>query len=178
MLAMSAFPNWKKYACTQRRLETGCIPTSYKMMLRAAGAKEIDFDSFQDDFDLDKDIANTGAVPQNNFDSVAEAVRKKYPDVYFKKEPFAKGDGAKKLARVEELIAKGRPVLVSIANAPTGGLGWHIAPIVDSNADELILLDYIDAQGKTYLRPLKKADFVHYHDNYHGGDELAMLESY
>ena len=38
----------------------------------------VDLDSFQDEFDLDEDIAE-GVQPRNNFDSVADAVRAKYP---------------------------------------------------------------------------------------------------
>jgi hypothetical protein len=79
---MSVFPDWRRFAIPQRRGMTGCIPTGYEMILRAAGAQGIDFDTFQDDFDLEKDLPLT-APRINDFGSVAEAVRKKYPSVVF-----------------------------------------------------------------------------------------------
>lgn len=50
---MSVFPNWQNFAVHQRRSRSGCIPTGYEMILRAAAADGVDFAKFQDDFDLD-----------------------------------------------------------------------------------------------------------------------------
>jgi len=33
---------------------TGCIPTAFEILFRAAGKSGINFTTFQDDFDLDK----------------------------------------------------------------------------------------------------------------------------
>jgi hypothetical protein len=116
---MSAFPDWQKYAIHQRRSQTGCIPTCYEILLRAAGVTGINYASFQDDFDLDQH----GGVPRNHFISVAEEIQKRYPFVEFSCESFAKRDGDKKLARVEHFVTHRRPVIVSLANAPFGGSG-------------------------------------------------------
>jgi len=51
---MAAFPDWGKYVISQRRPRTGCIPTGYEILIRAAGIPGIDMNTFQDDFDLDK----------------------------------------------------------------------------------------------------------------------------
>ncbi len=142
------------------------------MLLRAAGTPGIDFATFQDDFDLDQN----GGAPRNNFDSVAQEVRKKYPAVSFTNEPFPKGGGEKKLARVEEFLAARRPVIVSLANAPFGGSGWHIMVVVDATATELTLLEYVDQQGIAHTKVISKADFAAIHDNYAGGDEIAYLQ--
>ena len=96
---MSLFPDWQRYAVTQRRGMTGCIPTGYEIILRAAGAQGIDFDSFQDDFDLEKDLP-PDAPRVNHFGSVANAVKAKYPSVVFSHRSFAKGEGLQKLAFV------------------------------------------------------------------------------
>ena len=136
----SIFPNWQEYAIRQRRFETGCIPTGYEMILRAVGAENIDFESFQDDFDLDKEI-KPGENPRNNFESVANAVQHKYPAIRFRRKAFEKGE--EKLAFVENCLAKRQPILVSIANKPFGGEGWHIMPVVDATDDELVLLKLV-----------------------------------
>ncbi len=79
---MSAFPNWEKFAVVQRRPNSGCIPTGYEMLLRAAKTENIDYETFQDDFDLDEDRYRS-EHPQNDFESVAKVVNEKYPHVNF-----------------------------------------------------------------------------------------------
>lgn len=117
---MSAFPNWQSFVVRQRRPKTGCIPTGFEILLRAAKAEGICFDTFQDDFDLDQH----GGTPRNNFGSVAAEVKKVYPNVVFTCKSFEKGEGNLKLECVERMISNKRPVLVSIALSPGGG--WHI----------------------------------------------------
>ena len=87
-MADSAFPDWKRFAVRQRHAASGCIPTGYEILLRAAGVEGIDLDSFQDDFDLD---LAPGMPPRNNFESVADAVRAKYPSISFKRIGFKTG---------------------------------------------------------------------------------------
>lgn len=140
-------------------------------MLRAAGVTGINFANFQDDFDLDKD----GGPPKNHFVSVGRAVQAKYPKVNFVCESFAKGKGQDKVARIEELLAKGVPVLVSISNEPQGGSGWHTMPVVDATADEFTLLVYVEQNGTVRTRSIKKADVAKIHECHAGGDDLAYL---
>ena len=168
---MSAFPDWPKYAVHQRRLQTGCIPTCYEMLLRAAGVRGIDYESFQDDFDLDRQ----GGVPRNHFLSVSDAIKEKYPFVEFAYESFAKGDGDKKLARVLDFITRRQPVIVSLANAAFGGRGWHIMVVIDVTVDHLILLEYVDRDGVARTRRVSKEQFAHIHDVFPGGDEISYL---
>lgn len=166
---MSAFPDWQSYAVHQRRPQTGCIPTCYEMLLRAAGVTGINYESFQDDFDLDQH----GGAPRNHFVSVAEEIHKRYPFVKFICETFAKGAGDRKLGRVEGFISR-EPVIVSLANAPHG-LGWHIMPVVDTSEDTLTLLKSVSRAGDARTRIISKMDFVRIHNDYPGGDEIAYL---
>jgi hypothetical protein len=168
---MSAFPDWQKYAVHQRRPKTGCIPTCYEIILRAAGVIEIAYESFQDDFDLDQH----GGAPRNNFESVADEIHRKYPFVEFACDSFAKGDGAEKLARIEYFIGHRRPVIVSLANAPFGGRGWHIMVVVDATKEALTLLEYVDRNGMAMTVTISKEDLVRIHNEYPGGKEIAYL---
>lgn len=170
---MSAFPNWQQFAVHQKRLETGCIPTGYEMLLRASGATDIDFTTFQDDFDLDQ---HGGGSPANHFVSVGEAIKKKYPKVEYVCLPFAKGKGNEKLDKVEEKIVNQQPVLISLAEAPDGG--WHIMPVVDSTSDSLILLRYVEKGGKFHIQTISKAEFVMRHDHWQGGEEIAYISKH
>ena len=166
---MSAFPDWKKFAVHQRRDGTGCIPTGFEMLLRAAGAKNINFATFQDDFDLDQH----GGTPQNHFVSVGDAIKKKYPKVEFTCEVFPKGKGAEKLAKVEEMIQKKMRVLISLALTPAGG--WHIMPVVDLDLDSFTLLHHVDNVGLPQTQTVTKSDFVLRHDKWNGGEEISYL---
>ena len=166
---MSAFPNWQLYAVKQKRPETGCIPTGYEMLLRAAGAQGIAYDTFQDEFDLDQ----CGGTPRNHFVSVGDAIKRKYPNIEYVCEPFPKGKGAEKLARVEERIQARQPVLISLAQSPHGG--WHIMPVVDSDQLSLTLLEYVDGNGTPKTKPILKTDFVDIHNNWMGGEEIAYI---
>ena len=93
---------------------------THEMILRAAGARGIDFDTFQEEFDLD--MARQSNQPfRNNFESVAAAIQATYPSVCFKVARFAPGDGASKLRFTEEHVSQKRPILISLARAPFGG---------------------------------------------------------
>jgi len=169
---MSAFPNWQKFAVRQRRQTTGCIPTGYEIILRAAEIPGIDFDCFQEEFDLDKD----GGKPRNNFESVALEIKGKYPFVEFKSEGFPQGQGSVKVAKIEEFMLKKRPLLVSLARKPIWGEGgWHIMLAVDSTQDELHLLQGVDGLGKAHVMRIRKADIAKIHDEFDGGKEIAYL---
>ena len=76
IIQMSAFPNWQQHVVKQKRNQTGCIPTGYEVVLRASGYKGVNFETFQDEFDLDKNL-KPGEQPQNNFETVAEAIQLK-----------------------------------------------------------------------------------------------------
>jgi hypothetical protein len=152
-------------------VKTGCIPTCYEILLRAAGVTGIDYASFQDDFDLDQD----GGAPRNHFISVAEEIQRKYPFVEFACDSFTKGDGDKKLARVEDLIFHRKPVIVSLANAHFGGHGWHIMVVVDATEDALTLLEYVDPNGAAKTKTISKKEFIRVHNHYPGGVEIAYL---
>lgn len=171
----SVFPDWDKFAVHQRRPRSGCIPTGYEMLLRAAGATDIDFASFQDDFDLDKDL-EPGGCPRNNFESVAAQIRTKYPRVSFRHTAF--NTGAEKLAFLEDRLANRQPVLVSIALQPFGGQGWHIMPVVDASNHHLVLLKAVSSCGTPETCAVLKAEFARIHDQCDGGKDVAYLEEW
>jgi len=174
---MSVFPDWERFAVPQKREETGCIPTGYEMILRAAGATGIEFATFQDDFDLDKDRKQHEGF-RNNFESVAAAVRAKYPQVVFESRRFDPGCGQDKLRFIEDHVSKKQPLLISLAKAPYSGRGWHIMPVVDMDESSLTLLEIMRTDGAKDTKELPKTELVRIHNNYPGGDNVAFLKSY
>lgn len=169
---MSVFPNWKQHAVHQRRPRTGCISTTYEMMLRAAGAQGINFKSFQDEFDLDQNKGQDETL-ENNFGSVNAEVQKKYPQVEFRREEFK--TGAEKLAFIENRIRAARPVMVSIWMGEFRQRSWHIMPVVDMDASTLTLLVKVQPDGTAETWNLAKSELVRIHDTYPGGNDVAYL---
>src|SRR6266508_615373 len=139
---MSLFPDWKHYAVSQRNRLTGCIPTGYEILLRAAHARGIDFNTFQEDFDVE-----SKRLGENNFKTVAEAIQIRYPQASIEVAVFS--SGAEKLRFLEEQLSQKRPVIVSIALGPSGG--WHIMPVVDADSDTLRLLWETLPRGQGYM---------------------------
>lgn len=173
---MTAFPNWKEFVVVQRRPLTGCIPTGYETLLRAAGVSDVDFATFQDDFDLDKDI-EVGEIPQNNFDSVSNAISQKYPHIQFKRIIFQKGEGQKKLKFIENNLNQKRLVLISLNMLPIANQsGWHIMPVVDMDDEYLYLVSAVRNNGEVQLMKLPKQEVVRIHEQFDGGDDVAYLE--
>ena len=169
---MSIFPQWSQFAVHQRRPESGSVPTGYEMMLRAAGIEGIDFETFQDEFDLDKDAAPE-TDPKNNFKTVSGAIRKKHPHVRFKIVGFAPGEGHEKLAVLEEQISNQRLVLV---NLYWENDKWQIIPLVDATRDELVFLNWIDSNGRVSIHRMTKKAYVRLHDQVQGGHHIVYLD--
>lgn len=172
---MGIFTGWEKYAVRQIRPDSGCIPTGYEMLLRAAQVEKINFDSFQDEFDLDKD-RKPGETPRNNFVSVANLIRVKYPSVIINIRAFPSGE--EKLKFIEDCLSDHRLVLISLSLAPFEQSGWHIMPVVDADQEYLLLLNGVDEDGKLDKKIIRKVDIVNIHNNYPGGNDVAYLESF
>lgn len=172
---MSIFPDWEKYCVHQRNALTGCIPTGYEMLLRAANVTGIDFNTFQEEFDLDLNRP-AGSEFKNNFGSVASKIKDRYPQVEFRQESFP--TGAEKLAFIEERLAAGNPILASLPAFDQFGrhIGWHIMPIVDATSDSLCLLRFVHADGKKETEWVAKSRIVELHDTVPGGKEVAFLD--
>jgi hypothetical protein len=173
--AQSVFPGWQQFAVHQRRTATGCIATGYEMLLRAAKVGGINYDSFQDDFDLDINLGRGQTQPKNNFVSVAQAVKQKYPLIQFEQQSFT--TGAEKNLFIDRCLAEQNPVLVSVTQVQGGQpVGWHVMPIVDMKLGSYLLLRVVQANGKPVTQWIDKSQLARIHDQYDGGKEVAFLK--
>ncbi|KKK62001.1 hypothetical protein LCGC14_3008690, partial [marine sediment metagenome] len=99
---------WQKALVIQKDHRFGAIVAGYEWMIRHNKIKDISFETFQDDFNLQaKDKG------KNDFDPIANAVSKKYPNVRVKFKNFK--DGREKVEFVKELISKNVPCMLSLA---------------------------------------------------------------
>jgi len=170
---MEEYPNWQQLVVPQKN-PAGCIPWCYEMMLRAITAEGIQFESFQDEFDLN----NIQKAPVANFMNVAQAVESKYSGVKFRVREFAESDGPQKLAFIEKCFHAGRLVALSLAlhrlmNYPN----WHTMVVIGLDANDIMLLHSVRAAGPlrwTLSRTM--VEEVHRVDP--GGKDVACLLTY
>jgi len=175
-IGRTVFPDWQKFVVHQRRSRTGCIPTGYEMLLRAAGITSVNYARFQDDFDLDVNLGRARTVPRNNFISVAAAVRLKYPFLHFEQKSFAKGKD--KVAFIDDCLSRQRPILLSLTQLRSGRpSGWHIMPIVDARPEACLLLRFVRKDGTPVTEWINKSTIAEIHDKYEGGKEIAFLKT-
>ena len=165
--------DWERSATIQKNPDTGCIPTGYEFLLKMARTEKIDFDSFQEDFDLIKKFNDSNAA---NFSSVAYEIKKVYPFINISILSYEKNEGQKKLNKIIELIDQGQPVLISLCiNEFSDQKGWHIMPVIGVMDDELWLLTGNRTNGISEQFHINFSKFVYIHENYPGGNDIAFL---
>lgn len=149
---MSVFPNWKKYIVSQRNPKTGCIPWIYEILLRAENVKNVNFETFQGDFDLDKNL-EFGQESRNHFSTVSDIVKKRYPHIEFVRREFLKGQGFEKVRFIENFLKQQRLIAISLTKNHNGG--WHIMPVVDIDEYHFYLLNRFDSNGVEVIKMKK-----------------------
>ena len=157
---MAQLLDWSKTLVPQRH-ESGCVPTGYEWLIRYLKIQGVNFESFQEDFDLGQN---------NSFDFVSAKIRSVYPAINIKVESYAKG--IDKVNRIKSLLEEQKPCLMSLALG--SGQGWHIMPVV--RIDETIqLINHADVDGHaTWVFPV--AEIVWRHDYLQGGHDISWIE--
>jgi len=162
----------------QRNKKTGCIPSSIEWMLRYLKIEGIDFDGFQEKFDLEIAIQRyyeNRPDKKNTGGDVCGEVKKVYPQTSFKcDKPFKNGE--EKLSFIKELIKKGIPVTVSLyrdekkVSDTKIEVYCHIMPVVKIGDNTITVLDLskeVD-QEETY----QKSDIIRQHDELPWGKDI------
>lgn len=151
----------------QRNSSSGCIPASVEWLLRYGGASEIDWDWFQDGFDL----VSTGQG-QNSLSSVTKAVMAKYGAVRLQVEPGC-GDPETNLGTIEGLIETGHPCAISIALGPNGP--WHVVPVVEVS-DEIVEVQWLNhCSAASQTVRFSRAEIVRRQREWAAGDDFVFL---
>ena len=164
---MPELPNWNRYLVVQRDRDLGCIPTGYEWMLRVVEFPGINFDGFQDEFNL-----QAKKIEANNFDSSARAVQNKYPGVKIEHKDF--DDAKEKVEFIRGLIEKGIPCLLSLALRANGS--WHIMPIIYVDDSVVKTIWSVEPDGGVNVCEYALDDMINRHNNWPGGKDIAWLE--
>jgi hypothetical protein len=164
---MPYLPDWDKCLIEQRDLERGCIPTGYEWMTRVAGIEDVNLETFQEDFNLE-----ARGEGENNFDSIAEAVERRYPGVRIQRKSFETGE--EKAEFIQELMEKGIPCLMSLALDPGGKC--HIAPVIYVDDQRMELAWMVDKEGMARICEISLDEVKKVHDDWPGGKDIAWLD--
>jgi hypothetical protein len=171
---------WSEFIAPQRRPKTGFIPSAYESILRVAGIENINYATFQDDFDLDKN--KLPLLPnKNNLSSVGIAITKKYPQIKLKRSIFPRGEGKQKLELIERIISKKRFVLITMNMwSTTGQDKCQPQLVVDMDENNLYFLSIVVGTKPmvykvTYSSSVQKNKLIQIHDIYDGGHDVVYL---
>lgn len=172
---MVELTHWKSIVIPKRR-DTGCIPTGYEWMIRYLDVKDVDFNTFQEDFDFGTD--------KNSFESISSSIHSRYQHVKIKIETFGKGHGLAKVKTVRKLIEDDIPCLMVLnlveyqinenvrTQAPNS---CNVMPVIRVD-DDVVALVYQASQGKNIINEHPISEVVWIHDNLSGGHDIAWIE--
>jgi hypothetical protein len=162
---MPELVGWEQIQVRQKDPKFGCIPAGYEWMIRFAGIKEVNLDTFQDDFNL-----QLSRVANNNFKTIADAIKKKYPLIDIKHKNFQ--NGSEKVKCIDELMKKQIPCLISLPlPISPSKISAHIMPVVKIDAEKLTCYNY------NKPREYSRVEVIEYHKKYYrlGINDIAWL---
>lgn len=164
---MPELSGWKNTLIIQRDPYYGCIPAGYEWLLKFSNVKGINFENFQEEFNL-----KALSQGENNFNTIAKAIKNKYPHIDICRKSFDKGSN--KVKFIENLIKKNIPVLISLKNIQQSG--WHIMPVIYIDDEKLKLISNVDQTSTPHICIIEKEKIIQYHDNYPGGKDIAWFK--
>jgi hypothetical protein len=171
---MSELSHWRDVIVPQR-YETGCIPTGYEWLIRYLGIERVELGTFQEDFDIQR--VHQG---MNNFASVADRIRSRYPFIDIHTECFSQG--LEKVRVMKNLIERDIPCLVSLAlhgfRTREGHVierGWHIMPVV-CISDQKVAMIHRGTEGGNQILELLVTTVITRHNDLEGGKDISWIE--
>ena len=165
MKCLVELSHWKDVKVLQKE-DSGCIPTGYEWMIRYQGIECVDFDKFQEEFDL-KDL--------NGFGSVADKVEAKYSHVHICNKGFSNGIG--KISFVREKIGKDIPCLLALINQQNGK--FHAVPVVYIDDIKIKVIWKAVKENEQIINQIYEfsfEDIISWHNACKGGRDIAWLE--
>jgi len=165
---MKELINWQEALVVQKDSRNGAIPAGYEWMAKFNQIDGIDFDKFQEDFNL-----KAKGEGENKFETVAEAVAKKYPQLKIKCKSFPSGQ--EKVAFIRALLERNIPCMLSFSLSSKQAV-THEMPVTSCDRLYMRLVWRVE-EGKTpdMLRAALD-DIIYRHNNWDGGKEIAWLE--
>lgn len=147
---------WKELNCYKKiqikQIDPcSCVAAGYEWLIRYAEYRNVDFDSFQDKFNLHKERKNT-------FLDVSRRIMDKYKNIEIKTKDHFK-NGKEKLEFIKNKIKEGIPCLISKLNLGN----YHIMPVVAFNDDESLIR--LDNYGKYEI--MAYDEIIKLHDSNH-----------
>ncbi len=159
-------PNYHEILVIQRQQRTGCIPSGIEWMLKYLKIKSINFDDFQERYDLTLQNKDN-----NNFDNVSELIMQDYSYISFSRKMFDPGKGKEKIDFVKDLVSKRTPVLISIAMSASGER-WHIVPVVEISDKIITVLWMIGSTIEKQRKIFNISEIEFKHNNWPGGQDI------
>ncbi len=165
---MAELINWKEAVVIQKNIRTGAIPAGFEFMIRFLKIKNVNLDTFQDDFDF-----KAKGEAENNFETIAQAIEKKYPQIKIRTKNFAKG--AEKVDFITNLIEKNIPSMLSLTLSSKKSL-CHEMPVIYIDYFKMRLIWRVNQIEEPDLFKVENQEVIDRHNNWLGGKDLAWVE--
>jgi len=159
---------WQKALVVQKDQRSGAIAAGYEWMIRHNRIKDVNFETFQEDFNLE-----AKGEDKNNFHSTAEAVKQSYPQIRIKCQSFS--DGKEKVEFIKELVGRNVPSMLSLALSSKKNIS-HEMPVTFYDDNYIRLVWRVGDTKQPDMLRIGYDDVVVRHHQWGGGKEIAWLE--
>ena len=165
---MTELTKWKDALVLQKDHRLGAIAAGFEWMIRFNKIKDVNFETFQDDFNL-----QVNGEGKNDLLFTAEAVKKIYPHISIKCQSFS--TGKEKVAFIKELVSKNVPSMLSLTLSSKSNVS-HEMPVTFYDENYVRLVWRVgDTKNPDMLR-IAYDDILIRHRDWAGGKEIAWLE--
>lgn len=165
---MAELNEWQKALVVQKDGKLGAIVAGYEWMIRFNKVNSVDFDSFQDDFNL-----HAKGEGQNTFGSIAKAVEKKYPhiSIQHKSIHYAR----EKIQFVKDLIDQNIPCMMKFAISYKENVAHEMPVVIYDERYMRFVWQVLDINNPNMLR-VEYPDIGNRHIEWPEAREVAWLQ--
>ena len=165
---MSELTEWQKALVVQKDRKLGAIPAGFEWMIKLNGIEGVDFETFQDSFNLQ----SKGDV-QNTFGSVAEAVEGDYSHIKIKHKDFY--NCREKLDLIKDLIDRNVPCMMKFAISSKNNTAHEMPVVIYDENYMRFVWQVVDAKKPDMLR-VAYNDIIDRHYEWEEAREVAWLD--
>lgn len=160
--------NWKEALSVQKDQRFGAIPSGFEWMIRFNKIENINYETFQDDFNLK--VKNEA---ENNFSNVADAVEKKYPQIKINIKTF--DEGVKKIEFMQDLLENNIPCMMSLRISRKTNICHEMLLINSDDFYTRFIWRVIDSKNPDIFR-IENLEIIDRNNNWVGGKEVAWID--
>ena len=160
---------WQKSLVVQKDPRQGSIAAGFEWMIKFNNITGVNLETFQNDFNLK---AGEGG---NNFQTVSEAVKEKYPHINIKHQSFKHDKAMDKVKLVKKLVSENVPSMLSLTLSSKKSIS-HEMPVTFYDENYIRFVWRVGDKNNPDMLRIGYDDILIRHRDWDGGKEVAWLE--